>query len=108
MREMRTWRKYLIEKFADREKAISYLQVALEEYQVDGDIAAFMLALQTVVEAQGGIHELASRIHTAPQTVSKMLSSDNTPTLDTLGTILNALGWQLSIEPLEEEIPSLE
>ena len=105
---MRTWREYLIEKFAGREKAISYLQVAREEYQVHGDTAAFMLALQTVAEAQGGIHELVSRIHTAPQTVSKMLSSDNTPTLDTLGTILNALGWQLSIEPLEEEIPSLE
>ena len=108
MREMRTWREYLIEKFADREKAISYLQVALEEYQVDGDAAALMLALQTVVEAQGGIHELANRIHTAPQTALKMLSSDNTPTLDTLGTILNALGWRLSIEPLEEAIPSLE
>ena len=40
-----------------------------------------------------------------------MLSSDNTPTLDTLGTILNVLdvlGWRLSIEPLEEAIPSLE
>ena len=105
MREMRTWREYLIEKFADREKAISYLQVALEEYQTDGDTAALMLALQTVVEAQGGIHELANRIHTAPQTVLKMLSSDNTPTL---GTILNALGWRLSIEPLEEAIPSFE
>lgn len=108
MRKMRTWREYLIERFADREKAISYLQVALEEYQVDGDTAALMLALQTVIEAQGGIHELANRIHTGPQTVLKMLSSDNTPTLDTLGTILNALGWRLSIEPLEEAIPSLE
>ena len=105
---MRTWREYLIEKFADREKAISYLQVALEEYQVDGDTAAFMRALQTVVEAQGGPHELVSQIHTAPQTVLKMLSSDNTPTLDTLGTILNALGWRFSIEPLEKAIPSLE
>lgn len=107
MREMRTWQEYLIEKFADREKAMDYLQVALEEYQVDNDIATFMRALQTVVEAQGGPHELANRIHTAPQTASKMLSSDNTPTLDTLGTILNALGWRLSIEPLEDAIPQL-
>ena len=37
IKKMRTWREYLIEKFADREKAISYLQIALEEYQVDGD-----------------------------------------------------------------------
>lgn len=108
MREMRTWREYLIEKFADREKAMGYLQVALEEYQGDNDTATFMRALQTVVEAQGGIHELANQIHTPPQTALKMLSSDNTPTLDTLGTILNALGWRLSIEPLEDAIPSLE
>ena len=108
MREMRTWHEYLIEQFADREKAMGYLQVALEEYQVDNDIATFMRALQTVVEAQGGIHELANRIHTAPQTALKMLSSGNTPTLDTLGTILNALGWRFSIEPLEKSIPSLE
>ena len=108
MRKMRTWHEYLIEQFSDREKAMGYLQVALEEYQVDNDIATFMRALQTVVEAQGGPHELASQIHTAPQTVLKMLSSDNTPTLDTLGTILNALGWRLSIEPLEQAIPSLE
>ena len=105
MREMRTWHEYLIEQFADREKAMGYLRVALEEYQVDNDIATFMRALQTVVEAQGGIHELANRIHTAPQTALKMLSSDNAPTLDTLGTILNALGWRLSIEPLEDVIP---
>ena len=65
-----------------------------------------MLALQTVVEAQGGIHELANQIHIAPQIVLKILSSDNTPTIDTLGTILNALGWKLSIEPLEDTIPS--
>jgi DNA-binding phage protein len=105
MRKMRTWHEYLIEQFADREKAMGYLQVALEEYQVDNDTATFMRALQTVVEAQGGTHELANRIHTAPQTVLKMLSSDNTPTLDTLGSILNALGWRLSIEPLEDAIP---
>ena len=84
MSKMRTWHEYLIEQFADREKAMGYLQVALEEYQVDNDTATFMRALQTVVEAQGGIYELASQIHTAPQTASKMLSSDNTPTLDTL------------------------
>ena len=43
-----------------------------------------------------------------PQTALKMLSSTNTPTLGTLGTILNALGWRLSIGPLEAAIPSLE
>ena len=52
---MRKYRDYLIERLSDREAAISYLQTALEEYQTDGDTAAFLLALRSVVEAQGGI-----------------------------------------------------
>ena len=32
---MRKYRDYLIEKLADREEAISYLQTALEEYQTE-------------------------------------------------------------------------
>ncbi len=52
---MRKYRDYLIEKLADREEAIAYLQTALEEYQSDGDTPAFLLALHSVVEAQGGI-----------------------------------------------------
>ena len=52
---MRKYHDYLIEKLADREKAVSYLQTALEEYQRDGDMPALLLALRSVVEAQGGI-----------------------------------------------------
>lgn len=34
MREMGDWREYLIERFAkDREEAIGYLQLTVEEYQ---------------------------------------------------------------------------
>ena len=54
-RKMRKYRDYLIEELADREKAVSYLQTALEEYQTDGDMPALLLALRSVVEAQGGI-----------------------------------------------------
>lgn len=54
---MRKYRDYLIEKLADREEAIAYLQTALEEYQTDGDMPALLLALHSVVEAQGGIQD---------------------------------------------------
>ena len=56
-RKMRKYRDYLIEKLADREKAISYLQTALEEYQTDGNMPALLLALRSVIEAQGGIRD---------------------------------------------------
>ena len=54
-RKMRKYRDYLIKELADREKAISYLQTALEEYQRDGDMPALLLVLRSVIEAQGGI-----------------------------------------------------
>lgn len=53
MRKMRKYRDYLIEELSDREEAISYLQIAVEEYLKDGDTLALMLALQSVAEAQG-------------------------------------------------------
>ncbi len=42
MREMGNWREYHIRRLAnDREAAIAYLQLTLEEYQVDRDLPFF-------------------------------------------------------------------
>lgn len=114
MRELRTWREYLIEQLAANwEDAIDYLQVTVEGYQADGDTPLFMLGLRTFVESQGGIAKVAQRASIASESLSKVLSSDEPPRIDTLVTILNAFGWRLSIEPLkgkksELEIPSRE
>ena len=37
MRKLRTFHEFLMEELANREHAIGYLDVALEEYQEDGD-----------------------------------------------------------------------
>ena len=48
-------KKSLMERLAaDKEKAIGYLDVALEEYQEDGDTPFFLLGLQNVIAARGG------------------------------------------------------
>ena len=52
---MKKYRDYLIERLSDREEASAYLQTVLEEYQADGNMAAFMLGFRSIVEAQGGI-----------------------------------------------------
>ena len=108
MREYRNWREFLVEELAGREAAIDYLQVTLEEYQIDGDASFFLKEIQTVVEAQGGIEEVAKRTAIAPETLSKILSSQEAPHLDTFATILKALGCRLSIEPLKVEDCSAE
>lgn len=104
MREFRTLHEFLMEELANREEAIGYLDVALEEYQQDGDTPFFLKGIQNVVDAQGGIPELAKQTHMSPDALKKILSSDKAPHVDTLGIILNALGCRLSVEPLETDI----
>ena len=78
-RKMRKYRDYLIEELADREKAISYLQTALEEYRIDGHSIALHRAFSQAVEAQGGVQEFVLRTHSDPQAVSDaLLSKDET------------------------------
>jgi DNA-binding phage protein len=102
MREYRTWEEILIERFtSDWEEAIGYLDVALEEYQEDGDTPFFLLGLQNVIEARGGVSEVAKKIGIAPQVISDLLSSEEAPQIDLLSAVLTALGCRLSIQPLE-------
>ena len=63
MREMLNYRDYLVERLADCEEAIVYLEVSIEEYQKDGDAVAFLLALQSIAEAQAENKELASQVY---------------------------------------------
>ena len=100
MRKYRKWHEVLIEQLADSAEAIGYLDVSLEEYQIDGDLPFFLKGIRNVVEAQ--------RTTIAPETLSKILSSNEAPYLDTFATILKALGCRLSIEPLKAEDCSTE
>ena len=108
MRKMGIWRDYLIEKLADQERAIGYLQAILDDYYIYGSHTVVLRALETVVEAQGGVSKVAKQVDMDPQLLSKVLSNEDTPLIDVLGIVLKALGYQLSIKPLESENPNLE
>ena len=109
MKELRTWTEYLIERFAaDKEEAIGFLQSVMEEYQIHGNPAAVVGALDTVVASQGGVSELVKKTDIDPQVLSETLSSSEAPRIDALRIILNAFGCQLSIEPLTAANNSLQ
>lgn len=109
MRKLRTWREYLIKRLAsDPERASGYLQAALEESQIHGDPAVFLLALQTAIESQGGISTLAKQIETDPQILLEILNSNELPRVEMLTAILNALGCQISIQLIESEKSGVE
>ena len=104
MRKKSTWRKYLTERLTtNREETIHFLDAVIEEFQIYKNYTTLHSAIEVVVDAQGGITELAKRTHMSPDALQKILSSDRAPHLDTLGTILKALGCRLSIEPLVSE-----
>ncbi len=108
MREMGNWHEYLTERLTNPEKARSYLNVSLEEYQVDGDLPFFLLGLRNVVEAHGGIPTLAKRIGIVPEELSEILSGEVAPRFDTFISILTALGYRLSIAPLAQANSCIE
>lgn len=109
MKKLRTWREYLIKRLAaDRGRASGYLQAAFKDYQNHGDAAVFLLALQTVVESQGGISEIAKQIDINPEPLSEMLVSDVLPPIGTLTTVLNALGCQISIQSIDTKNADIE
>lgn len=64
MRKYRKFQDVLIDELRDDpEQAFAYLQVALEEFDQDGDVEHLMLAVRNVAEAQGGVPELARQIN---------------------------------------------
>ncbi len=102
------WHEYRVKRLADGEEAISFLHAVMEEYERFGNTAAVMSAIETVVEAQGGISALAKQTGVAPETFLNVLFSDEArehceKCLGTLQTLLNTLGCRLSIEPLVQE-----
>ena len=99
MREMGNWREYQKQRLAnDREAAIDYLQLTVEEYLADGDLPFFLKGLQTFIESQGGVSELSKRTSIEPEILLDALSNEDAPRLDILNTILNTFGCQGPIE----------
>jgi probable addiction module antidote protein len=91
---------YLAQQLQDPDHAAVYLQVALDEYQQDGNTEAFMLALRSVAQANGGIGILAKKADLSRQNLYHTLSSKGNPSLKKLGSILTGLGFHLSISPI--------
>jgi DNA-binding phage protein len=80
----------LIESLRDREYAKAYLQMALDEYQENGNVDVLMLSLRDVAKAQGSLEELAKSIKI----------KQKNPQLKKLGTILKNMGFHRSAAPI--------
>ena len=88
----------LLSSLTDPKVAENYLKVALDEYQEDNDLEAFLLAVRNVAKAKGGLNKLSNETHLNRQSLYKALSGKGNPRLITLGKVLKALGFHLSIK----------
>lgn len=96
-----TWDAFLVDQLKEEEDVSGYLDAVIEEYHIHGNLAIIQLALQYVVEAKGGISELAKKIDLEPHLLSEALDSTKTPKIDTLRTVLSAFGCHPSLAALE-------
>jgi len=78
-----------------------YLSAVMEEYQTHGNAAVIQISLESIVEAKGGIAEVAKKTDIDPQILSDVLTRKEALHIDTFTTVLNAIGCRLSIVPLD-------
>ena len=95
-----TWHAFLVKQLAE-EDVKGFLAAVIEEYQIHGDLTTIQLALQYVVEAQGGISEFAKKTDLDSQVLSEVLASTEAPQIDKLRAVLSTLGCCLPIGSLE-------
>lgn len=99
-KKLRNHDEVVLEQLQNPEMAKAYLDVALEEYEQDGDLAFFLEALRNVVEAREGMTQLAEKTGLNRQNLYRVLSQEGNPELRTISLILHNLGYRLSVQPI--------
>ncbi len=79
--------------------AAEFLNAVLD----DGDQEELMLALRRMSKSFGGVTKLASKSKLNPNTLYRTLSRRGNPELKSLKALLNAMGMQLTVRPLERK-----
>jgi len=90
----RKWRDYMVERLKEHPENIpGYLNACLEE-----NARTFLTGLKTAVEAKyGGAQGLARETGLHRVSIQNMLTEKGNPRLQSLETILTALGLHLSV-----------
>lgn len=106
MKKSTNFDDYVAEKLNNPEYAAVYLEVALEEYEKDHNLEALMLILRDLAKVKAGVTKLAEDTGLNRESLYKTLSGKRIPKFDTLQKIIHALGFRLSITPLEAKAGS--
>ena len=88
----------LMDMLKDQERALAYLNAALDEQ----DPRIFLVALRNVTQAQGGIAKVAARSGLNRESLYRALSEKGNPSVQTLAAVLGALGARLGVARTEQ------
>ena len=92
----------LMEMLKDEERALAYLNAALDEQ----DPRVFLIALRNVTQAQGGIAKVAAHSGLNRESLYRALSNNGNPSVQTLAAVLGALGARLSVARSNCSVPA--
>lgn len=97
MNRMRNHDETVIEMIRnDPDFAVEYLRVAFEELDEEGGEASFLTALRHVVEARGGMAEVAAKAGLSRESLYRALSPKGNPTLRTMRQVVHAAGLKFA------------
>jgi probable addiction module antidote protein len=88
------------EDLQDSEFAQAYLQDAL-----NNGLSSFLIALGDVAKANQGMARIAEESSITRESLYRTLSENGNPQFSTIVKILNSLGMQFFITPIQQDIP---
>lgn len=101
MKKHTDFREYLLEKLKDSDHAAGFVEICLEEYEEDHDVASLLHGLEYVAEARGCIEKLPAR----GEELCALVSSALTP-MKEIDKLLHLMGFHRGIrkwEPTQQE-----
>lgn len=90
-----SYKSELIKDLLNKEDALGYLNAAL----TDGSQEVFLLALRDVAEAYG-MKKLSDQAHLNRENLYRMLSESGNPHFSSLVSLLQGLGFRLTVQTL--------
>lgn len=75
-----------------------YLKIAIEDFEEEKNLPAFLLALRNIVTAGCGVQDLADKLNLNRQTIYKALSPKGNPSFALVDAIINSLGMKLLVK----------
>jgi probable addiction module antidote protein len=96
---VRDYKEGLFSDLQDANFAAEYLNSAIE----DGDLDVLLLAVKNVIDARGGMSEIAKSAGVNRESLYRSLTEGGNPKINTLHKILHALGLKLAVEVENDE-----